>query len=257
MSRAGSPLSGLRDLVAALRGENGCPWDRKQTPKSMKIYLVEEMYELLDAMDSGEPEAVCEELGDVLFQIFFLARIFEERRDFDIDQVAGANIKKMRGRHPHVFGDEKIKTAEDVRARWHQLKKGESKSGRQRGFLDSVPKSLPALMRAYRVCERTSRVDFHCPAKDLGPQDMDQKWDILKQTLEKKDKQGATRALGDFLFDLAGLAHRAGAHPETALSDATDRFSARFLAMEKRLAQAGKDLEQATSMEMEIAFKQD
>ncbi len=255
MNENSKPLADIRKLVADLRGENGCPWDRKQTPESMRVYLVEEMYELLDAMDSGESKAVAEELGDVLFQLFFLARIYEERSEFDINDVAEANTKKMIARHPHVFGDEKARTAEDVRAKWYQYKKNELKTDDKKGFLDSIPKSLPALMRAYRVCERTSRVQFHRPPKGRGIEQLDMEWEAYKQAAAANDKQATADALGKFLFDLAGMARRQGVHPETALIDATEDFSNRFSHMEKQVTKNGKDLDETPPEEMEAAFK--
>ena len=153
-------VKALVALVASLRGEHGCPWDQKQTPQSMLIYLMEEMYELADALDSGNDEAVREELGDVLFHIVFLTRLFQERGLFSIYDVAQEIADKMIRRHPHVFGKAQVENAEEVRQNWHKIKQNEKKHSPKGSVLDSVPKKLPALMRAYQISERTARSGF-------------------------------------------------------------------------------------------------
>ncbi|MBI9077919.1 MAG: nucleoside triphosphate pyrophosphohydrolase [Desulfatibacillum sp.] len=245
-----SPFQGLRELIATLRGENGCPWDRKQTPESMRVYLVEEMYELLDALESREPAAALEELGDVLFHVFFLSRIFEEQGEFTVMDVAAANTEKMVARHPHVFGDDQAKTAEDVRARWHQFKKNQQNLKQEKGALDSVPKSMPALMRAYRVCERASRVGLDHPSEKDGIRSLDGKWNAVRQAFEARNKEVISDRLGPFLLELAGLSRQAGVHPENSLTRAINNFSRCFSSMEQAIKAAGKDLEQAGSEEM-------
>jgi len=210
---------------------------------------------LVGAMDSGDSVDVAEDLGDVLFQLFFLARIYEERGQFDIDKAAHGNTKKMIARHPHVFGDEKAKTAEDVRAKWYEYKKSEPKKNDDAGFLDSIPKSLPALMRAYRICERASRIQFHRPPKGQGIEALDKGWEAYKNAAASNDKEKTSNALGEFLFDLAGMARRQGIHPETALTNAADDFSGRFSTMERRLTRNGGDLDAVAPNDMETAFK--
>jgi MazG family protein len=220
-------LEKLEKLVARLRGEGGCPWDRKQTPASMRIYLIEEMYELIDALDREDDAGVLEELGDVLFQVFFMARLFEEKGLFSILDVADKNTEKMTGRHPHVFGDITVKDAADVRSRWHTFKKG---SQNINTVLASVPRSLPSLLLAYRVCERVSRVGVDaCPGK--GPEE------VIRPSVEaflqaaqdsSSQKELTEERLGDMLFAVCGLSHRLGIHPDTALKQAVERFAEGF-----------------------------
>ncbi|HAO19976.1 MAG TPA: nucleoside triphosphate pyrophosphohydrolase, partial [Desulfobacteraceae bacterium] len=136
-------IEALIDLIATLRGENGCPWDRKQTPQTIMIYLVEEVYELFEAIESGSPEQICEELGDVFFQILFIAGLFKESGDFDIEDVARVITEKMIHRHPHVFGNDVVNDAEDVKKRWQKLKMKEKNHAGQNSVLDSVPPKLP------------------------------------------------------------------------------------------------------------------
>ncbi len=249
-----SKINDLIKLIKTLRGEDGCPWDRAQTPSTLTVYLVEEMYELVDAIKFGSPEEVCEELGDVLFQIFFLARIFQEREQFTIADVAQKTTDKMVARHPHVFGDEEARTAEDVRARWHEFKKKENGSEKAKGHLDSIPKSLPALMRAYRIVERASRVGFHRPPEEQGLRTVDMQWQSFREALETGDSVKSEAALGDFLLNLSGLARGAGIHPDKALSKALDTFTRDFGTMEKALAEQGRSLDETEAPEMEALF---
>ena len=151
-------FEGLKHLIATLRGENGCPWDRKQTPTTLSIYLVEEMYELVEAINADDTHAIAEELGDVLFQLLFVAQLYAEARRFSLEQVLEKIIDKMIHRHPHVFGSEKAETAGQVKQRWQQIKQQEK--GSNRSLLDSVPNSLAALMRAYRISERAVTTGF-------------------------------------------------------------------------------------------------
>ena len=250
-----SPFEGLRELIETLRGENGCPWDRKQTPESMRVYMVEEMYELLDALESGEASAALEELGDVLFHVFFLSCIFEEKGKFTIRDVAKANTEKMIARHPHVFGDDKAKTAEEVRERWHEFKKNQQKPKPEKRLLDAVPKSMPALMRAYRIIERASRVGVDRPAPDAGVEVLDQKWAGLKQAFAAGDQEIISERLGPFLFELSGLSRQAGVHPENCLTRAANEFSRCFSHAEKELKDAGKDLERTEPEEINRIIK--
>ena len=153
-------LKALFALVESLRGEHGCPWDKKQTPRTMLIYLIEEMYELADAIESNRAEDVREELGDVLFHIVFIARLFQETDQFSIYDVAGEITDKMIRRHPHVFGTARVDNTDEVRQNWHKIKQDEKKKGSKISVTDSVPKKLPALLRSYQICERTARSGF-------------------------------------------------------------------------------------------------
>ena len=142
-----SPYGRLSALVEILRGGNGCPWDKKQTTKSMAVKLLEESYELVDAISNGSAEGVCEELGDVLFHIFFISRLFEEEDRFGIDDVTNGIIRKMVRRHPHVFGTLSVTSPEEVKQNWHRIKRKEKSDAVSGSVLDSIPRMLPALMR--------------------------------------------------------------------------------------------------------------
>jgi len=226
------PLRALEALVEALRGDNGCPWDRKQTPESMRVYVVEEAFELAEALALGTEAEVAKEMGDVLFQVFFLARIFQERGLFDIRGVAALCVEKMISRHPHVFGGDRADTAEEVRQRWHEFKKKET-TGKPPGVLESIPRGLPSLMRAYRVWERAKRTGFVSPSGRPLAEETGDRFRELSGARESGDPARVEEALGAFLFTLAGAAWEMGAHPDTALSRAVDGFAGRFARMEE------------------------
>jgi len=150
----------LVELIARLRGPEGCPWDRKQTAESVMPFLIEECYEVVDALDEGSPDKVKEELGDLLFQIVFHARIAEEQGRFTISDVIDANVEKMTRRHPHVFGDARLNTDREVLANWEEIKKKEKGHEERKSILEGIPKHLPSLLRAHSLQERAARVGF-------------------------------------------------------------------------------------------------
>ncbi|CAN2041659.1 tetrapyrrole methylase family protein / MazG family protein [Candidatus Magnetomoraceae bacterium gMMP-15] len=244
----------LKDLIKTLRGKNGCPWDRKQSPQSVEIYLIEEVYELIDAIESGRPEHVLEELGDVLFQIFFLGRLYEEMGHFNINDVAQANHEKMVRRHPHVFGDVKADTAEEVRRKWHKIKLTEKNHKASKGFLDSVPCKLPALMRASQLTERASRVGFDWPDIKGVLKKLEEELNEFKSAVDEKNPDHISSELGDVLFTLVNLARFVKVHPETALTNSINKFIKRFKYIETSLEKQGKNLESASLQEMDALW---
>lgn len=232
-----SAFGRLGALVAALRGENGCPWDRKQTPKSMSVQLLEETYELVDAIAGGRADGICEELGDVLFHIFFVARLFEEQGRFGIEDVADGITRKMVRRHPHVFGDRSVSSAEEVKQQWHVIKQGEKTDAPNESVLDSVPRKQPALMRAYRISVKAAREGFDWDDLPGVMEKVEEELAELKEArAENKgkdaDKEAVQLEFGDLLFTLVNVARFLGINPEAALTDATDKFERRFRHME-------------------------
>ncbi|MFP4350001.1 MAG: nucleoside triphosphate pyrophosphohydrolase [Desulfococcaceae bacterium] len=252
-------IDGLMRLIQTLRGEGGCPWDKKQTPETMALYLIEEVYELADAIESGDPEVIREELGDVLFQVLFIAHLFQEKSEFDIEDAAAASLEKMVRRHPHVFGDGHVDGAEDVRRQWHQIKREEKAEKGDRGngsLLDSVPTGLPALMRAHRISERAARTGFDW--KDLAGvmHQAELEWAELKEALGKNgggdvDREAISLEFGDVLFTLVNVARFAKVHPEAALSGSTRKFEKRFKHMEAAAEKQGRTIEGAGREEMD------
>jgi len=227
-------VKALVDLVASLRGEHGCPWDQKQTPQTMLIYLMEEMYELADAVESDNDEDVREELGDVLFHIVFLTRLFQEKGQFGIYEVAQEIADKMIRRHPHVFGNTQVENTEEVRQNWHKIKQNERKHALKESILDSVPKKLPALMRAYQVSERTARSGFDSENSANILNRLVSEFDELKRAVKLNQIDQVNDKFGILLFSLVHLARLLKIHPETALSAAVKKFERRFRQMENK-----------------------
>jgi len=253
-------LYDLLEIIETLRGEGGCPWDKKQTPGTLSVYLIEEMYELVDAIASGNPSAVREELGDVLFQIVFMARLFEEAGNFSVADVVAGNIEKMIRRHPHVYGNENLETSEQVRQRWHQIKAVEKNHDGKASLLDSVPNKLPALMRAYRISERAARTGFDWGDINGVTDKVEEEWAEFKEALrdhaktvspDKDDRRDMAMEFGDLLFTLTNMARFAHIHPETSLNDAIQKFKKRFNYMEAVLRKKGSNMDAASRKEMD------
>jgi len=218
-------LFNLYGLLSKLRGPDGCPWDARQTDSSVKMYLLEEAYEVLDAVESGLPEDICQELGDLLFQILFLTKLAEERGEFGLVDVMEKITKKMITRHPHVFGPEKVESPEEVAENWVKIKKTEKGSpGSISGQLQSVPVNLPALLRAHRLNERTSRMDVGRPGAEKIWDRIEDRFHDLGKTIIGRDKERFGKELGDLLFDLADLARHWGLNAEDLLRDANQNF---------------------------------
>lgn len=249
-------LQKLIELIETLRGENGCPWDKTQTIKTMAIYLLEEVYELVDAIETENPDEIREELGDVLFHIFFMARLFEEKVAFDIGDVAGFNKEKMVRRHPHVFGSESVENAGDVRRRWHTIKKNEKNHMKHQSVLDSVPGGLPALMRAYRISERAARTGFDWDNIEGVMQKTEEEWSEFQCALNKKNTDDISVEFGDILFTLVNVARFAAIHPETALKDSIKKFETRFRNMEKTVAESGRGLDAVSRNELNMLWEE-
>jgi tetrapyrrole methylase family protein/MazG family protein len=242
-------LKKLYLLVKTLRGENGCPWDKKQTPESVGIYLIEEVFELVDAIDSGSAEQVREELGDVLFHIVFIASMFEERDAFDLSGVARTITEKMIRRHPHVFGDKEVNSSAEVIQNWHKIKLEEKKGLKSRSLLDSVPPKLPALIRAYRVSDRVAKSGFEWTGA-AGNQNEPEWWaPLLQELMKKDDRQAASRKIGDLLFALINIARLADIHPERALAGAIKNFEAKFKMAEELIAESQRELSEVPAAE--------
>jgi len=241
-------LNRLMDIINTLRGEKGCPWDKKQTPETMSVYLIEEIYELADAITSKKTEHIIEELGDVLFLILFILSCFEEKGIFDISDVADANAEKMIRRHPHVFGDKKVNSVDEVKQRWHKIKMGEKSNADKKSVLDAVPATLPALVKAFRISERAARAGFDWQNIDDVIKKAEEEWDELKKELsenqsDKKNHDAVSMEFGDTLFTLVNVARFAKIHPETALANSINKFKKRFQYMEKNIDDQGFQIE--------------
>jgi tetrapyrrole methylase family protein/MazG family protein len=229
----------LLDVMAQLRSRHGCPWDKAQTHESLKRYLIEEGYEVLDAIDTGDMDALADELGDVLLQVVFHARIAEQQGEFDISDVTTAICRKMISRHPHIFGDAAADTPEIVLSNWEQIKKEERGQQTQTDVLQSVPRSMPALMRSGKVQHKAAHVGF-----DLT--EAAQAMDKLREEIAEVESADSPDELavecGDLLFAAVNVVRLCGVEPETALQKATDKFITRFSLVERLAAERKVDM---------------
>jgi len=223
-------------IMEILRGEGGCPWDREQTRESLKPYLIEEAYEVLEAIDEQDPEKLKEELGDLLLQVVFHAQIAKEKGEFDISQVLQTLAEKLIRRHPHVFGEAKVENAQEVLENWEAIKE------REEGHsftLEGVPSSLPALLQARRIQDKASRVGFDWSQIESVWEKVAEEWGELKDACAKGDRDAMRRELGDLLFGIVNLSRFLGIDAEDALRQCNKRFINRFSYVEKRLREQG------------------
>lgn len=237
--RYGAAFERLVAVMARLRGPGGCPWDREQTLDSLRQWLLEETYEVLEAIDGGDPDTHKGELGDLLLQVVFQARIREEEGAFDAADVADAITGKMRRRHPHVFGDERADDAAAVSRRWSELK--EREDGRD-SALDGVPTALPALLRALRLGEKAAGVGFDWPDRAGVVAKLDEERAELEDAIESGDAAAIAHEAGDYLFTVVNLCRHLGVDPESALQDTTRRFERRFREVESTAKREGRRL---------------
>jgi MazG family protein len=220
-----SAFLALMRLISRLRGPEGCPWDAQQTEESVKIYVLEEAYEVLDAIERGSSEDLCGELGDLLFQILFLASMAEEKNHFTLSQIIEGITRKMIHRHPHVFGSATVRSAEEVAENWEKIKKQE------KGVVESspslfidVPAGLPALLRAHRLNERAGRLQSTQEQGERILKRVEEALDSLCRDVEEKNKEAIGDDIGRSLFHFADLARHWGWNAESLLRKANDRF---------------------------------
>ena len=245
-------LEELIKIMSALRGEKGCPWDREQTMESLKPFIVEETYEVLEAIDGKNPEDVKEELGDLLFQIVFQCQIAKEKGDFDMADVIEKIGRKMIARHPHVFGDADYKTSAEVLVHWEAQKKREGKQ--RESLLEGVPKTLPSLLRAHRLQDRAARIGFDWDKVGDVMNKLDEEIGEFKEAMEKKDEDAIEEELGDVLFMLVNISRFIGVNPEDALRKTISKFISRFRYIEMAAADSGRTLSDMTLAEMDALW---
>jgi MazG family protein len=247
-------LTTLRQVVHRLRAPGGCPWDREQTHESLIPHLLEEAYEVADAIRGGDTTLICEELGDLLLQPIIHAEIAAETGAFDLDQMARVLTEKLIRRHPHVFGESEAATSAAVLNQWDAIKRVE-KGHEQEGFLHGVGVGLPALMRAQKLQKKAARVGFDWP--ELGPVVAKVREELaeVEQAIEAGQTAEVEEEIGDLLFSVVNLARKAGVQAEVAMAAANDKFLRRFHAMETRLLGEGKALEGLGLAEMDVAWE--
>jgi MazG family protein len=247
----GRKFEKLVDIMAELRGKDGCPWDKEQTHESLRQFLLEESYEVLESIDRKNWAELKEELGDLLLQIIFHGLIASEDREFDISDVIDSITEKLVRRHPHVFGEVQIHSAEEQSIHWEQLKMREGKNS----VLDGVPKALSALLRAQRIQQKASSVGFDWPTEEPVWDKIQEEIEELKVASEANDKGRVEEEFGDLIFSLVNVSRFIGVNPEDALRKTTEKFIDRFNKIEKELALQGKNMNQASLEEMDVIWE--
>jgi MazG family protein len=246
----------LTNLVFRLRGPGGCPWDAEQTDSSVGMYLIEEAYEVLDAIEKSSPGDVCQELGDLLFHIVFLAQLAEERKEFDFVEVVERIKEKMIHRHPHVFGKTTVKSAKDVALNWAKIKRQEKGAlNKTSSLLEDVPVNLPALLGAHRLSERAAKAGFHRMNVREAWDRAQKKFETLRSAVENEPSERLSHEMGEVLLSLVNLAREHGLNAENILRNSNRRFLTLFEKMERELRGSGIEPEEATPEQMEHAWK--
>ena len=242
----------LIKIMKRLRSPEGCLWDRSQKKEDIGKYLLEEAHEAIDAIEEGKSEALREELGDVLFQILFLARISEEAGEFDISDVIDIISEKMIRRHPHVFGDKTVESVDEIRSNWEEIKiRSEGKTDKKGSLSHKIPRSLPSLTRAKKITERASKVGFDWENTEGVLEKIEEELEELKTALNKREHPLIEDEIGDLLFSIVNLCRFTDVEPEGALRSSIAKFTERFAFIEKSLKDEGKTPEQASLEEMD------
>lgn len=244
-------LNELIEIMKHLRSENGCPWDREQTHESLKKYLIEETYEVLEAIDLKDKDKIYEELGDLLLQIVFHAQIANENEEFNMDDVISSISRKMIQRHTHVFGDAKADTPDEVVSNWEAIKKKEKGLKTQTGVLKDIPKNLPALMRGYKVQQKAAQVGFDWDDIEDVFKKVDEELQELREAYKDGCKKNISEELGDLLFSVVNLSRFLKVQPEIALTGTTEKFIKRFEFVEKESSKDGKSFKDMNLQEMD------
>lgn len=243
----------LVEVMRVLRGKNGCPWDREQNHESLKPYMVEETYEVIDAIDNGNDSELREELGDLLLQIVFHAQIANEEGRFTIDDVARAIVAKLERRHPHVFGEVSVRDSSEVLRNWEAIKKKEGK----KSVLDGVPRGLPALLKARRTQEKVKRAGFDWKNWRGPVSKVKEELKELVDAIEVKNRKKVDEEFGDLLFSMVNLSRFLDIDAEESLRKSVEKFSRRFRYIEKKITDEGpKPMEEHTLDELDELWEE-
>ncbi len=248
-----SPFERLVAIMAMLRSEDGCAWDRKQTHHSLLPYLVEETYEVVEAIEKGDPELLCEELGDLVCQIAFHAQLATEKGSFDINDVFNRINDKLIKRHPHVFGEKRDLAPQQVRDQWEKIKVD---SGEKESVLSGLPRSMPALLMAYRMGEKAGGVGFDWSGAAEVLEKIDEELAEIRGEIAAGDKDKLADEIGDLLFATSSLARKLQIDPEQALRGALGKFRDRFSRLERAVNGSGRRFEDFSLEELEDIWQQ-
>ena len=252
----GALLESLLSVVARLRGEGGCPWDREQTHESLKPCMIEEAYEAVEAIDAGVPDKLVEELGDVLFQVVFHCQVASEQGGFTMSDVLRRLCEKMIRRHPHVFGDRVVADAREALTQWERLKREETgPDGAPRSALDGVPPSLPALLRAQRLQVKAGRVGFDWSAWPPAWAKVREEVAELDEQVARGDAARIREELGDLLFSIVNVARLLDVDAEDTLRQAADKFTRRFKEVEGEMRAEGRAVSDASAEDLDRTWE--
>ncbi|HEY7913551.1 MAG TPA: nucleoside triphosphate pyrophosphohydrolase [Blastocatellia bacterium] len=258
--KPGESFTRLVEIISTLRAPGGCPWDREQTHESLKPMMLEEAYEVVEAIDEGDDDELKGELGDLLLQVVFHSQIAAEENRFDVDDVVDRVTSKMISRHPHVFGEEKAETSTEVLRNWEAIKEAElaakGQGDEQRSMLDSVSTKLPAVMEAFQMTTKVARVDFDWPDVASVLEKLDEEVHELKEAIasERADHQEIAGEVGDLLFVAVNVARLLGIDPESALKSSNRKFRRRFRYIEDRLREQGRKPADSNHIEMDALW---
>lgn len=259
MSDKESYFDKLVELMNVLRGPEGCPWDKEQTRETLKPMLIEESHEVLEALDDGDPSELCEELGDLLFQVVFHARIAQERGEFDAYEVCRRVYEKMVRRHPHIFADATYRDARELLKHWEDIKAAEQKAAgkakRKKSLLDGIPPGLPALYTSYQISSKAARVGFDWPDIQGIRDKLLEEFEELEEAVKEQNPKRIKEEVGDLLFAALNIARFLQIDPETALKGANRKFAKRFRRLEQHFAQQGRALKDVSLSEMELSWQ--
>lgn len=246
-----NPLAAMLSLIAILRDK--CPWDKKQSPETLILYLIEESYELMEAVHAGDSRRIADEMGDVLFQVLFMVFLYTQTGQLTLEDVVARNREKMIRRHPHVFGDTDAPDEDAVKANWTRIKATE-KTRRADSVIDGVPAGITPLHRAYLMSEKVGQAGFDWDDLSGVIAKVKEEWSELDAAISSGDTSDITLEFGDLLFTLTNIARFLDIHPETALAAAVNKFETRYRHMERRLADQNQSLADLSADEKNRAW---
>ena len=247
------PLYILEEIAEILRSENGCFWDKEQTSSTLKPYLIEEAYEVYDAIEKDDNNELKEELGDLLYQVYAHAQIAKEKNLFNINDVAQSIIDKLIRRHPHVFGDDKVNNAEEVIEKWEIIKKDEKPE--RKSILEGVPRHLPSLLKAYRVQQKVSRAGFDWDNVHGAVLKIDEEINELKEAVLEGNEKKIEEESGDLLFSIVNVLRFMKVNADEALNRAVNKFIKRFMFIEKKVEESGGSIDNMSLSELEALWE--
>lgn len=243
MSSDSASIARIQEVIDALLAPGGCPWDQKQTPKSLCDYVIEEAFELVSAIRADDQAETCEELGDVLFLLLFQITLAQRAGQFSLEDVVAQNAAKMIRRHPHVFGDTVVADQEELLRNWERIKRGEkSGNGKENGAFDTLPEGLPPLLKAYRIHAKAARLNFTWASEADARAQFDAEWKEFEEACADGNPERMEEEFGDALFTLVELGRRKGIKSNAALDRANLKFLARYKRMEELARTRGLDL---------------